>query len=103
VSGALAAPLAVNAQPAERAYRIGCLMIGPQEGGDVFREFVEGLRDLGYVEGRNLLLERRRTEGSLEQVRALAEDLVRLKVDVIVTGATARSARPSRRRARSRS
>src|SRR5438477_11363511 len=86
VSGALVAPLAVNAQPPDRVDRIGCLMTGPQEEGELFREFVGGLRDLGYVEGRNLVLDRRRTEGSLEHVRALADDLVRLKVDVIVTG-----------------
>src|SRR5438046_1692863 len=82
----LGRPPVVRAQQAEKVYRIGCLMIGAQQSGDVFREFVEGMRELGYVEGRNLVLEVRRTEGSLEQVRALADDLVRLKVDVMVTG-----------------
>ena len=48
-----------------------------------------GLRDLGYVEGQNLIIEARYAEGSLERLRDLADELVRLKVDVIVAGAAA--------------
>ena len=46
----------------------------------------QGLRDLGYVEGQNLVIERRYAEGSTESLRDLAAELVRLQVDVIVTG-----------------
>ncbi len=48
--------------------------------------FRQGLRELGYVEGKNIIIERRDAEGKEERQRALAADLVRLKVDVIVTG-----------------
>ena len=85
----LAIPTAVEAQPRENVYRVGLLLRLPA--GDpgslrIFTEFVDGLRELGYVEGRNLTLERRSTQGSPEQARILADELVRLKVDVIVTG-----------------
>lgn len=50
--------------------------------------FRQGLRDLGYVEGQNVAIEYRSAEGQLERLPALAADLVRLKVDVIVTLAT---------------
>ena len=55
----------------------------------------KGLRDLGYVEGRDFRLEQRSTEGRMDQLPAAAEELVRLKVDVIVTGteASARAAK----------
>ena len=46
----------------------------------------QGLHDLGYVEGQNLIIEARYAEGSLERLRDLADELVRLKVDVIVAG-----------------
>ena len=49
---------------------------------------VQGLRDLGYVEGRNLVIEARYSEGRDERLPALAGDLVRLNVDIIVAGAT---------------
>jgi putative ABC transport system substrate-binding protein len=50
------------------------------------RALNEGLRDLGYVEGRNLVFERRYADGRLERLPDLAAELVRLRVDVIVTG-----------------
>jgi putative ABC transport system substrate-binding protein len=89
-AGALVAPLASFAQqqPAKVA-RIGFLgnstaaleanLIGP---------FREGLRDLGYVEGRNLLIEYRWAEGKYERFPALIAELIALKVDVIVTAGT---------------
>ena len=48
--------------------------------------FRQGLRELGYVEGKNILIDWRSAEGKLERVPALAAEVVRLKVDVIVTG-----------------
>ena len=48
--------------------------------------FRQGLRELGYVEGKNILIEWRSTEGKLDRLPALAAEFVRLKVDVIVTG-----------------
>jgi putative ABC transport system substrate-binding protein len=82
----LAAPLAsLQGQP-RRTARIGYLQPqAPQENTSPFLEDLRrGLRDLGYVEGRNLQLEIRWGEGELERLPALAEELVRLDVDVIV-------------------
>ena len=66
--------------------------------------FRQGLRDLGYVEGQNLVIEYRYAEGSAERLPDLAAELVRLQVDVHGgSGGRRRSARPSTPRARSRS
>ena len=54
----------------------------------VHEAFRQGLRDLGYVEGRNVVIEYRDDEGKIERLPALAAELVALKVDVIVAGAT---------------
>ena len=51
--------------------------------------FRQGLRELGYVEGKNIVIERRPVEGRLDRLPALAADLVRLKVDIIVTAGQA--------------
>jgi putative ABC transport system substrate-binding protein len=51
--------------------------------------FRQGLRELGYVEGKNIVIERRSAEGRLDRLPALAADLVRLKVDIIVTAGPA--------------
>jgi putative tryptophan/tyrosine transport system substrate-binding protein len=53
------------------------------------QDFRQGLRDLGYVEGQNIVIEYRYAEGRAEQLPDLAAELVRLKVDVIVAGGTA--------------
>jgi putative ABC transport system substrate-binding protein len=89
--GLLVAPLAGDAQPATHVYRIGRLSSGnPPAGPDPSMEaFRQGLRDLGYVEGRNLILESRYAEGSEERLRELAVELVRLSVEVIVAPGTA--------------
>jgi len=76
----LAAPLAVEAQQAAKVYRIGVLLPGAGVT-DLLRQ---SLRELGYVEGRNLVIESRDAEGKTERFDALAAELVRLKVDVIV-------------------
>ncbi len=53
--------------------------------------FLQGLRDLGYLEGRNVVIEIRDAEGKLERLPALAAELVALKVDVILAGGTAQA------------
>jgi putative ABC transport system substrate-binding protein len=78
----LAAPLVSRAQPpAAKASRIGLLGDVPSFLSDAFRQ---GLRELGYVEGQNIAIEYRASEWKYERLPALAGDLVRLKVDVIV-------------------
>lgn len=83
----LAAPLAADAQPTGKVYRIGFIQTAaPNEMWHLIKALDEGLRELGYVEGRNVVFERRFAEGKQERLPALAAELVRLKVDVIVTG-----------------
>jgi putative tryptophan/tyrosine transport system substrate-binding protein len=85
VLGLLASPLAAEAQPAPKIARIGYL--SPNLGGSprLSEAFRQGLRDLGYIEGRNVVIEFRDAEGKPERFPALAAELVALKVDVIVT------------------
>src|SRR5439155_11085043 len=82
--GLLAAPLAVEAQQTKRAYRIGYLS-GGSPATAKNQDFLQGLRDLGYVEGRDFVMEYRWAEGYADRIAAHAADLVRAKVDVIVT------------------
>jgi putative ABC transport system substrate-binding protein len=82
--GLLAAPLAAGAQQAAKVARIGYLSPNLAADPIVQEAFGQGLRDLGYVEGRNLVIEHRDAEGKLERLPALAAELVALKVDVIV-------------------
>ena len=87
----LAAPLAAEAQPTGKVYRIGILGNVPltdPEGANLWGAFVQGLRELAYVEDQNITIERRSSEGQYERLPALAADLVRLKVDVIVVPAS---------------
>ncbi len=81
-------PLAARAQqPAGRVYRVGYLSIGSREQQLHFiKAFEEGLRSLGYRVGENVVIEYRFADGEMERLPALAADLVRLGVDVIVTG-----------------
>ena len=81
----LAAPLAAEAQQAAKVARIGYLSPNLATGPHLREAFRQGLRDLGYVEGRNLVIEYRDAEGKVERLPALAAELVALKVDVIVT------------------
>ncbi len=86
----LAAPLAAEAQPAARIARIGCLGIDLAADPANRDAFLQNLRALGYVEGRNLAIEYRDAKGKPERFPALAAELAALKVDVIVTfGGTA--------------
>ncbi len=87
VGGAAAWPLAAAAQAPERSFRIGWL--GNTDAREWAewrgREFREGLRDLGYIEGKNLRFELRFAEGDSSRLPALASELAALNVDVIVT------------------
>jgi putative ABC transport system substrate-binding protein len=81
--GLLAAPLAAAAQPAGKVWRIGYLGYGyPTEPRDL-EVFRQGLRDLGYIEGKNLVIESRSAESSYDRLPALATELVSLNLDVI--------------------
>jgi putative tryptophan/tyrosine transport system substrate-binding protein len=83
----LAAPLAVEAQPPTNIPRIGFLTAVPLSVMSARTEaFRQGLRELGYVEGRTIVIEWRSAEGQPDRLPSLAAELVRLKVDVIVTG-----------------
>jgi putative tryptophan/tyrosine transport system substrate-binding protein len=85
----LAAPLVAEAQQTGHIYRVGIL-----ESSAIWEPFHQRLRELGYVEGRNLIVENRSvTEGKPEQISVMAQQLVKMKVDVIVTaGAVATGA-----------
>ncbi len=83
ISGAMAWPLAARAQQS-RVYRIGALVIGLADVPSFQREFREGLRELGRLEGRDYVVELRSADGELSRLPTLAAELVRLKVDVIV-------------------
>jgi ABC-type uncharacterized transport system substrate-binding protein len=84
--GLLAAPLAAEAQPAGKIYRLGFLRGGPP-----LEAYVEGLRqglrERGYVDGQNVVVEYRSTDGGFDQLPQLAEELVRSKVDIILASA----------------
>ena len=84
----LAAPLAAEAQQAEKVYRLGILSPAepplPSDRSTVAVTVPAALRDLGYVEGRNLLVELRFAMGKREQLPALASDLVQARMDVIL-------------------
>ena len=85
-----AAPLAAPAGPVRaqpRVFRVGFILtVAPDEAKGVATELDRGLRELGYVEGKNLVMERRFAGGKPQELDALAAELVRLNVDVIVTG-----------------
>ena len=88
--GALLVALSVPAaaQQPEKGYRVGILAgsaqaLGWQSSNEALQQ---GLRELGYIEGKNLILEYRYTEGNVALLPALAADLVRLNVDLIVVG-----------------
>ena len=85
----LLSPAAAGAQQAAKVARIGYLGDNPAAGIHLRAALLQGLRDLGYVEGRNVVIEYRLAEGKAERLPALAAELVALKVDVIVaTGGT---------------
>ena len=82
----LAAPLVAEAQQRAKGYRVGFLgSTSPSGYAGQIKAFREGLRDLGYVEGHNLLIEFRWAQEKYERLPELAAELVRLKPDVLVT------------------
>jgi putative tryptophan/tyrosine transport system substrate-binding protein len=87
VLGVFLFPLCISAQgqPTAKVYRIGYLSGGSALDVARIEALGQGLRELGYVEGKNIVIERRSADGKLDRLAALAAELVRLKVDVIVT------------------
>ena len=87
----LAASLALQAQPSARVARIGLLIAGSLESPETKASLDavrQGLREHGYVEGKNILVEYRSANGNIERLPGLASELARLKVDLIVAIAT---------------
>ena len=87
----LAGPLAVEAQQTRKTYKIGYLspILSPVQGRPpTLQSFLQGLHDLGYVEGRDFEMEYRFAEGQQDRLPELAADLVRARVNVIVTAGT---------------
>ena len=78
------APRAPEAQPPPHVYQIGYLLGGTREQEPFLAEFLEAMRALGYVEGQNLIMEYRAAEDHYERLPALAAELVRRKVDVLL-------------------
>ena len=87
--GTLSVALAAGAQQVERAYQVGLLTLGadPTRSG-FWQKFLEAMRELNYVEGRNLIVRRAFADGKADRMRGLVADLVQAKVDAIVTTST---------------
>ncbi len=85
--GGLFSPVPADAQDAAKVARIGYLGADTASGKHLREAFLQGLSDLGYVEGRNLVIEYRWAEAKFERFPALAAELVTLNVDVIFAGA----------------
>jgi len=83
--GLLATPLAAEAQQVGKVARIGFLATELAAASHLTGSFRQGLRDQGYAEGRNVVIEYRDAEGKSQRLPALAAELVALKLDVVVT------------------
>jgi putative ABC transport system substrate-binding protein len=80
--GLVMARSVAEAQPAAKVYRVGFLLGATAESvASLFNALEEGLRDLGYIEGRNLVFERRYADGKIERLPELAAELVQLRGD----------------------
>jgi putative ABC transport system substrate-binding protein len=90
VGGAAAVwPLSASAQQPDKVYRIGLFFAGSDNTSrKTWSALTDGLRKLGWIEGKNILFERKFADNQLNRLPELAEELVRLNVDVIVTGGT---------------
>ena len=82
----LAGSVAVHAQQAAKVYRIGYVTPSSRSADPPFDAFRQGLRELGYVEGMNVIVEARFAEGRFERLPALVAELIGLKVDVLLAG-----------------
>src|SRR5262245_470497 len=82
----LAAPLVAAAQPKAKVWTIGYLAVGPAGRTHGEDALLRGLRALGYVEGKNLRIERRFANNDPDRLQGLAKELVSLRVAVIVAG-----------------
>ena len=88
--GILASPLAVSGQQTEKVYRVGYLTVPSRETAQgVANSFQLALRDLGWIQGQNVVVNYRFAESNVNRLPDLAAELVRLKADVIVAGANA--------------
>jgi putative ABC transport system substrate-binding protein len=83
-AASLLRPVTSRAQQPAKIHRIGFLWDGPSVFADALEAFRRSLRDLGYLDGRNIVIEYRWADGKPERMRELAEELVRLKVDLII-------------------
>src|SRR5215470_15405237 len=101
-SSLLAVPLAAEAQPAGKVYRVGFILISPvatiksDPTNPINSGFRAEMRDRGYIEGQNLILDLRSVEGRLERASEIVAELVGLKVDVIVTASLEMTRRAKR-------
>jgi putative tryptophan/tyrosine transport system substrate-binding protein len=86
---AVAWPVAAHAQQAGKTPRVGYIRAGTLDNDPYREEFVRGMRDLGYVEGRNIAYEFRHYGDDAESIPALISDLLKAKVDIIVVGGAA--------------
>ena len=84
-TGALLAAPMTGAQQAEKVYQVGILSIGSNPAGEArWQPFIEAMRALNYVEGRNLVIKRGFCDGRAERLPGLVADLVGAKLDIIV-------------------
>jgi len=88
VGGATAWPFAARAQQAVSPRRIGVLLVGLSPESKEAKHFRLGLRDAGYSEGRNVVIEWRSAKGDYNRVPELVADLIQSRVDVIVLDST---------------
>ena len=84
IGGAVAMPLLAQAQQPQRVWRIGSLPPGRRPANEPLKAFTGELSELGYIGGKNTHFERRVADGALDQLPALAAELIRAKVDVIL-------------------
>jgi putative ABC transport system substrate-binding protein len=90
--GVLASPLSSRAQQANKIWRIGFFYYGSRQSAQEtgrYEAFLQGMRELGYVEGKNFMVEARYVDGDVAPMAAVAAEFEQLKVDVIVSTATA--------------